>query len=339
MFPGKMTCASLTRIADFDQHPFDVAPRERAQWATGDYAVGEVTATSRSTLVELQTGRMVEVAVGDWIVGAMGIRAATLEAVGSWEAIGDDQTMQLMTAAGLLGRVTSQSTFIHQPIDLLYRGHVMRSGQKVQMQHFVKEPATSHAVLDCPIVLLIGTSMSSGKTTSARVIIRRLKKMGLRIAGAKLTGAGRYRDILSMADAGADAIFDFVDVGLPSTVCEEATYRQKLQMLLGRIAEMQPDVLVAEAGASPLEPYNGDAAIAEIRDSIRCTVLCASDPYAVVGVTQGFGFDPDLVAGVATSTSAGVEVIRRLAGKPALNLLDVESHQALDQRLREKLGL
>jgi hypothetical protein len=187
--------------------------------------------------------------------------------------------------------------------------------------------------------MLIGTSMSSGKTTSARVIIRRLKRMGLRVVGTKLTGAGRFRDILAMSDAGADAIFDFVDVGLPSTVCETSEYRAALRNLLGRIAEAKPDVLVAEAGASPLEPYCGDVAVAELRDSVRCTVLCASDPYAVVGVMKGFGFEPDLVSGVATSTSAGVKVIRKLAGTPALNLLDVASHEELDQLLHDQLGV
>ncbi len=207
------------------------------------------------------------------------------------------------------------------------------------MQDFVQQPASRGLTISCPVLLLIGTSMSSGKTTSARVIIRRLKGMGLRVVGAKLTGAGRYRDILAMSDAGADAIFDFVDAGLPSTVCDKATYRAALGNLLNRIAEAKPDVLVAEAGASPLEPYNGDVAVAEIRDLVRCTVLCASDPYAVVGVTKGFGFEPDLVSGVATSTSAGVEVIRRLAGRPALNLLDVTSHQELDQLLKDRLGL
>jgi hypothetical protein len=337
MIRTKMTSLSLTRIADFDHTPFDVQRLDRAQWATGDYAVGEVTATTRKSLVELTSGRMIEVTVGDQLIGALGVRAATLEAVGSWREVSDDLRMHAMTGAGLLGRVTSSSTFIPNPIELIYRGHVMRSGQKVRMQDFVR--ATPASRLRCPVVLLIGTSMSSGKTASARVIIRRLKRMGLSVAGAKLTGAGRFRDILGMLDAGADWIFDFVDAGLPSTVCDEAVYRAALDNVLGRIAEVQPDVLVAEAGASPLEPYNGEAAINEIQPLVHCTVLCASDPYAVVGVTQGFGFEADLVAGVATSTSAGVDVIQKLAQRPALNLMDGNSHEPLDQMLRDRLHL
>lgn len=309
------TLTSLTRIADLGQKPFEITPLNRSQWETGDYAVCEVVATSHSTHIELTTGRMSEVDVSDRIVGAFGVRAATLEAVGSWQDVGDSLRLHAMTAAGLLGMVTSQSTFIPKPIELLYLGHVTRGGSKVGMRDFLVTPRSTS--LTCPVLLLIGTSMSSGKTTSAKVIIRRLKRMGLRVVGAKLTGAGRYRDILSMSDAGADAIFDFVDAGLPSSVCDEATFNDAMSNLLGRISDEHPDVLVAEAGASPLEPYNGETAMLRIRSQVRCTVLCASDPYAVVGVTQGFGFQPDLVAGVATSTSAGVEVIRRLAGRPA----------------------
>ncbi|MGI9472294.1 MAG: hypothetical protein ACR2NZ_12205 [Rubripirellula sp.] len=280
---------------------------------------------------------MTEVSQGDQLIGALGVRAATLEAVGHWNATTPNGRLHAMTAAGLLGRITSQSSFIPTPIELAYCGHVVRHGVPVRMTDFVQ--SLDPSPWQCPILLLIGTSMSSGKTTSARVIIRRLKRMGLRVAGAKLTGAGRYRDILAMRDAGADTIHDFVDVGLPSTVCDSNEYRDSLRQLLARIALSQPDVLVAEAGASPLEPYNGDVAIETIRDSVRCTVLCASDPYAVVGVTQGFGFDPDLVAGVATSTSAGVDVIRHLCHRPALNLTDIRSHRELDQLLIERLLL
>ena len=102
--------------------------------------------------------------------------------------------------------------------------------------------------------------------------------MGLRVAGANLTGAGRHRDILAMSDTGADSIHDFVDVGLPSTVCNPDEYRQSLDFLLGAIAAAESDVLLSEAGASALDPYNDDLAVECLADRVRCTVLCASDP-------------------------------------------------------------
>jgi dethiobiotin synthetase len=74
-------------------------------------------------------------------------------------------------------------------------------------------PQVPEREFDLPVVLLVGTSMSAGKTTSAKVIVRLLREAGLVVVGAKLTEAGRYRDILAMQDAGADYIFDFVDAG------------------------------------------------------------------------------------------------------------------------------
>lgn len=337
MISSPLMRASLTRIADFDAVPFQIEPVPRAQWGFGDYVVGSVSVASRSFPIELTTGRLTEVTVGDLVMGAFGVRAATLETVGSWKLIAEDGRMEALNAAGMFGRISSRSTFLPRPLELEYVGHVVRDGVKLRMQGFAV--GAGGPARGCPVVLLIGTSMSSGKTSSARVIIRRLKQLGQRVVGAKFTGAGRYRDIQAMSDSGADAIFDFVDAGLPSTVCPRNEYGQAIKGLLSRIATARPDVLVAEAGASPLEPYNGDTAMKILREQVACTVLCASDPYAVVGVTKGFGFHPDLVAGVATSTSAGVEVIRKLAEVEAMNLLDPASHPELDRLLVSRLSL
>ena len=88
-----------------------------------------------------------------------------------------------------------------------------------------------------------------------------------------MTGAGRYRDILSFRDAGANAIFDFVDAGLPSTVVPENQFRESIRPLLHHIDNLNPDFAVIEAGASPIEPYNGEAAMEEIGEAnIRCKI-------------------------------------------------------------------
>jgi hypothetical protein len=330
--------ASLTRISDLAERPFDVLELERDAWATGDYVVAEVVSRTNAGMpVELANGRMTEVLAGDHLVGALGVRAATLETAGHWNAVESDLAMHALTGACLFGKATSVSPFIAKPLDLLYRGHATREKKSLRMRDFVQpRDGTNY---DRPTILLIGTSMSSGKTTAAKIIIRQLSRMGLNVAGVKFTGAGRLKDTLAMRDAGASMIFDFVDVGLPSTVCPPDEYRSVLATLLGMIQAEGPDVVVAEAGASPLEPYNGEALMDTIRDQVRCTVLCASDPYAVLGVTQGFGFAPDFVAGVATSTTAGIDVIRNLTGSLAINVLDPATHDDLAALLVDKLKL
>jgi hypothetical protein len=96
---------------------------------------------------------------------------------------------------------------------------------------------------------------------------------------------------------------------------------------------------VVEIGASPLEPYNGQTAIEAIRHCIKCTVLCASDPYAVYGVMKAFDLKPDIVSGVATNTNAGVALIEKLCNVTAFNLLDFDTTPRLSEILEDRLAL
>jgi len=335
----KVFCGSLSRITDLQAGSFDCEPIRRGQWEVGDYVLGEITiARGGICEIELPGGRLARPFNGDVVLGALGVRHATLEVVGSFEEVGKDGRMDVLSASGLLGRATSVCGLLPPLMRLDYRGHAKRGGKKLNMRDFAKRPR-EQASYDIPTILIVGTSMSAGKTTSAKIIIRELKRMGYRVAGAKLTGSGRYRDILAMADSGADAIFDFIDVGLPSSVLPAEEYRERLRDLLGVIREADPDVVVAEAGASPLEPYNGDTALEELGQSVAFTVLCASDPYAVLGVMHGFEMNPNLVAGLATSTIAAEQLVAKLSGARALNLLNPDSICELRDMLKQALSV
>ncbi|MCG8371371.1 MAG: NAD-dependent epimerase/dehydratase family protein [Proteobacteria bacterium] len=329
---------SLARIADFRNSNFDVTPLLRPDWATGDYIETEVVGTPTPLYrIEDRSGHMVRVEPGDWVVGALGDRKATLEGVGSWRDISPDGRMHALTSAGLLGLYTSLSQLLPPPLELEYRGHLCRRGRKLRMSDFAMRSDT-HA-FNVPTVLLVGTSMSAGKTTAGRRVCKELDRAGLFVVGAKLTGAGRYRDILSFLKTGATRVFDFVDAGLPSTAVPEDEFRAAIRPLLGHIDGLSPDFLVAEAGASPLEPYNGAAIIDELGHAIVCTILCASDPYAVVGVEKAFGLKPDLVTGPATQTAAAVELVQRLSGVRGINVIDPAAKEAFRRSLVRRLGL
>ena len=312
--------SSVTRISDLDSGAYDIDALDKSAWATGDYVVCEVTGKpTRLYHIETSEGDMTPVVAGDRVIGALGDRAATLEGVGSWRDVRDGH-MSAMTSAGLFGHLSSISALLPRTMSLDYVGHVVRSGSKVRMRDFALRD--TEPPFATPTLLLVGTSMSAGKTETGKLACRLFAESGRKVMGAKLTGAGRYRDILSFRTAGAAEICDFVDVGLPSTVVPEDEFRAAIRPLLSHIQSRDPDVLVAEAGASPLEPYNGDAAIDELGDNIRCTVLCASDPYAVVGVQKAFGLTPDLVTGPATNTSAAVALVEKLTGVRGINIID-----------------
>lgn len=324
--------ASITRVSDLGEQPFEVAPLPRGQWAAGDYVVCEVTGEPGPLYrVELVSGRRTPVLPGDRLIGAFGARAATLECVGDWRDIGDDLALHQLTGAGLLGKVTSNSGWVGRPMELVYRGHAMRTA-KLNIADFV----TSGTQVDfaMPVILVVGTSMSAGKTLTMRIVIDQLKQLGLSVAAAKLTGAAGYKDALTYGDAGADHLFDYVDVGLVSTVCARAEFDAGLEALLAMIADTSADVAVCEIGASPLEPYNGDAALARLKPSIQLAALCANDAYAAYGFCQACDCAVDFVTGPAANNSASRALVEKLTKLPALDL-SAKQHVA---KLRSLLG-
>ena len=335
---NKFIYTSLTRISDLKTKDFEVKPIERSSWETGDYVLTKIIDPGSNILsLELPSGRMRGVVGGEKVVGALGERFATLEATGTWKKVGEDLKMSVLTAAGLMGKLTSKSVFIPNMMEVVYLGHLFRNGEKLSMDHFVEDsPAMEFTT---PVVLFTGTSMSAGKTTSARIVTNLFKQAGYRVVGAKLSGAGRYKDILAIKDVGADVILDFVDVGLPSSICPRYLYRQKLRLLMNKIAAVKADIAIVEIGASPLEPYNGDIAIDALRDHIKCVILSASDPYAVYGLMKAFNLVPDIVTGIASNTLAGTKMVERLCNVRALNLINSSTTDELKAILTAKTSL
>jgi hypothetical protein len=329
---------SVTRISDLSTQPFDVVTLPREQWDTGDYVVGKIVAPlTKRSIIENCHGRMVQVIAGDLIIGAFGSRRATHEIVGDWRDIDVDLRMEVLTEGGLMGKATSVSITITNVPPLVYQGHVMRNGQKVCMKDFI--PRIPIQKYDCPTIMMLGTSMSSGKTTMSRLLIRLLKQLNLKVVGVKLAGAGQYHDILTMEDAGADAIFDFVNVGLPSTVCSPEEYQTAMSTLLSLVAQEKPDVVVAEIGASPFEPYNGAIVLEKIKPQICLTILCANDPYAVLGATDSFHLTPDIISGIVANTTAGIKLVNKLTGIEAICPTDDHAIEQLMPILQDKFKM
>lgn len=331
-----MTFTSLTRISPLPVTPIEIRPATRGSWKEADYVACRVVDDLFVHYeAEIPNGRMVNIAKGDILIGALGTRFATLEATGSWERVEEDGRMHLLTSAGLFGALTSKSFHLRSLVNLKYEGHVHVQRERCNMKQFPVN--TFDADYSIPTIMIFGTSMSAGKTMAARIVVRLLKQANLKVLGAKITGAGRYRDILSMQDSGADHIFDFVDAGLPSTVVPSSEYEAAIKPLLSRMQETECDIAVVEIGASPLEPYNGQTAVELLGDSIRCSVLCASDPYAVYGVMQAFGIKPDVVSGIATNTLAGIQLIEKLCNVRALNIIDPFTRPELQTIIGKKI--
>ncbi|MGB5318806.1 MAG: hypothetical protein WBN25_07110, partial [Eudoraea sp.] len=170
---------SLTRISDLAEIEFYVEKLDRAAWETGDYVVSKIIDPGSNTLnLELTTGRMRGVIGGESIIGALGERFATLEATGTWRKVKADLKMNVLTGGGLMGKLTSKSVFLPNMMEVNYTGHVFRNGKKLTMNDFVE--TVKSIPFNTPVVLFVGTSMSAGKTTSARIVTSLFKTAGYR---------------------------------------------------------------------------------------------------------------------------------------------------------------
>lgn len=325
-------------------HPFDVDVLSRSQWATGDFVVGAYVERDEKDEVETTSGSLQQLKKGDLVVGSLGCRASTQENVGDWHLIKDDNIMHDICGSGMFGLETSFSCHYHSSPPFVYQGHVLRDGCKVRMEHFVPVGVVPTGPLDCPTVVLVGTSMSSGKTVSAKVVVQVLKELGFaRVVYGKFTGGGYYHDILALAKH-ADSVTDFVEAGLPSTNMPSDECRKVLPTIFGLLASKKPDCVVLELGASPCEPYNGDVVLQEILSSDKrnqnFVILCASDAYSVVGFHNILAtitdVQADVVSGIAANTSTAREFVKELSGIPALSLETDASVHKLRSMLYER---
>jgi hypothetical protein len=299
--------------------------------------------------LELTSGRMAKVRRGDIIVGALGHRKALFGYSGHLpEKLAPGDTVQLLNIGGVMGICDSVNANFGRPFDARVLGAVLDFpylGERIGVPARVgaeslkfNTPVNTQGV---PVVVIAGTCMDSGKTAAACSIISRLRHLGHRVDAFKATGVSLRRDILAMEDAGARDTLMFSDFGVVSTTAKNGP--AVTRMMLTRLAENQPDVIVYELGDGILGAYGVEAILRDedIRAAHSCLVLCANDPVAAWGgvklLRDDFDLEPDVITGPATDNAVGQEIIVERLGIQAINAI---SHGAeLGDAVAASIGL
>lgn len=182
---------------------------------TGDLVLARVDRLGYQTRLELASGRKASLHPGDEIILAYGDRYATdqFEA----EVPPDLGPTNLVATGGVASRMLSRIKGIRMatsvtPLGLVGDAH----GAPLNVAQFAFEPQLPPSVRP-RIIVVLGTSMNSGKTTINRHLVSGLSRAGYRPGAAKVTGTGSGGDFWVMADAGAHAVADFTDAGYAST--------------------------------------------------------------------------------------------------------------------------
>lgn len=274
--------------------------------------------------LELTTGRMAHISMGDVIVGALGSRAALRGFVGKVpEAIRAGDRIHLLNLGGVLGECTSENTDVGHPLKVEVIGMVVRNGRPASIKDNAL-PVAAELKTDVPIILVSGSCMNSGKTRAATEVIFHLTQRGYRVGAAKLTGVAALRDTLNMKDHGAVVGLSFLDCGIPST-SGIGGLPEIAKGVLGAVLPFEVDVIVAEAGDGIIGSYGVRSLLedAEIRRAVRCHVVTANDLVAAWGVKKIMEEELQLkvgvMAGPATDNAVGEEYVREVLRIPAAN--------------------
>ncbi len=238
--------------------------------------------------LELPTGRMSKLKKGDIIAVALGQRMALKGFVGKLpESLKVDDVIHLLNMGGVAGECTSANTAeVGDPLRIRILGGITRKGKLLNIKQASLFKPVKKLKSDVPLIIVTGTSMDSGKTTVAVEVTKTLTRMGMKLAGTKLTGVGAHRDLYKMQDYGVYEAVSFVDCGITSTAnIDGDTMVEVAKGALTHLSKSKPDAIIIEFGDGLMGRYGVDAILQdkEIQKNVMLHIGCAGDP---IGATK-----------------------------------------------------
>jgi hypothetical protein len=271
--------------------------------------------------LELPTGRMSKLKKDDIIAVALGERMALKGFAGHLPKrlkVGD--VIHLLNFGGIAGECTSANVQeVGEPLRIRVLGGIARNGKLLNIGDAKKFSGVDTLKSEVPLIVTTGTSMDSGKTTVAAEVIKTLTRMGMKLAGAKLTGVGAMRDCFKMEDYGVSECVSFVDAGITSTANMDG--KMLTSMAKGAIEYLtpkDPDAIIIEFGDGIMGRYGVMPIISdpEIQKNVKLHIGCARDPVGaikLVEVCRDIGIPLDVLSGPVTDNQVGQDLIREHA--------------------------
>ncbi|MGB0719415.1 MAG: hypothetical protein ACPGRX_03025 [Bdellovibrionales bacterium] len=272
--------------------------------------------------LELPTGRMSKIKKGDIVACALGNRMALQGFVGHLpKTLEVDDVIHLLNFGGVAGVCTSANVKeVGEPLRVRVLGGIERKGKLLNISDAVKFKPLDVMKNDIPLIITTGTSMDSGKTTVAIEVTKTLTRIGMKLAGAKLTGVGAQRDLFKMYDYGIEDGVSFVDCGITSTAnMPDAQMVAVAKGAIQHLSRGKPDAIIVEFGDGLMGRYGVNAILQDkqIQENVRLHIGCARDPVGAVGLAReckAIGLPLDVVSGPVTDNQVGQDILREHLG-------------------------
>ncbi len=308
----------------------DVAARARyllggaVRPKAGDLVLARVTRLRQHKRLELATGRKCILFPGDEIVVSYGCRYAP-DQFGA-EVPKDLDECSLVAAGGMAARVRVKHKNIRGATSLSPIGLLAETRERPLNIMDGALPRREWPSTRTPILAVFGTAMNAGKTSAAAHLVKGLKRTGLSVGAAKITGTGAGNDTWLMHDAGADAVLDFTDAGYNSTFKVPVAELEVIATtLVHHLSRQRVDVIVLEIAdgvyqAETRALLRSDR-FASLIDSIVFAARDASGACSGVDVIRGLGYPIAAVSGALGAAPLAMEEARAETGEYVCDIL------------------
>ncbi len=302
----------------------------------GDILLAKVMSVGDKDTLQSPDGRNVELHKGDKVLVAYGNRYAVEEYEAMVpEDLGD---CHLVSGGGVASRIERQNKAMGEPTVLrpigMFKG---KNGNALNTADFSLGNNGFNLRERPPVILVIGTGMDAGKTTTASALIKGMSRAGYKPGFGKITGTGLSSDIHKPFDAGAIAGCDFVDMGYPST------YRLPTQdierIMSGVITNLSlngSDFIVMEVADGVLQEDNRKLLTSEnFRKNIDGVVLAADSGLSALYATQKldeYGYRVMAVSGRMTMAPLTADEYNAEVPKAIRPILGVKDKEQLEMK-------
>lgn len=186
----------------------------------GDVALFEVLQIGKHKTMQSDSKRNVAIFEGDQILAVFGDRYATEQFEG-YVPSKIKSEYHILGAGGVIGILHSKNEAFKdiEPTKVKLLGYAVDENNNVINTKFYEMPIPEFNPLakGPKVILSLGATMDSGKTTTAAFITRGLNLSNKKVGFIKLTGTAYTKDKDLIYDAGAIESLDFSDAGYPST--------------------------------------------------------------------------------------------------------------------------
>ena len=302
----------------------------------GDVGVFEVLHIGKHRNVQGDSKRNITIVAGDHIMAAFGTRYATAQFEG-YVPEHVNQELHILGGGGTVGVIASMHDKFENigPTKLRLTGlAVDKRGKVINTKKLMRrriKTFSGAAAAVTKVILSLGSSMDSGKTTSAAYLVHGLKKAGMSVAFIKLTGTVYTKDCDLGYDMGADVVADFSDYGFPSTyMCDKEELLYLYESLLSKVLPHRPDYVVMEIADGLYERETKMLlTIPKFISTVEGVIFSAGDSLAAINGIQllkKWGIYPAAISGLFTASPLLIKEVKENTNIPVFTIDDLAFH-------------